>query len=382
VPQVGAHAPDPGSLCGHATDTATEVAVPLPRRVAMCLRRPLRHATSVVHAPVQRVLRRDIEGPLGVPRPAPTVRGMRIVIATAEPRGAYHLAPLAGALKTSGSAVVHLVPYPEPVQGNPVVEVVTCISVVADCDRVVVTGGTFSAWTELVARHAVTLGKPVVFSELAYVGNAEPVAPHVPVDFATALSDDGAASLSQYLGLAHVAVTGTPALDGLPAWAPEPKRALLLSTSDMVIRDPGLVLVAAAHALRQRGWDVRVRPHPREDRTPWDGFEVVDGETQAESAASAAVVVGYPGSAHVLAAAVGAPVIALSPTAALADVFTERQAAAMSAHAQSVRDVLDIVDTVDSPDPALVEAVVGPLGDASRRIVDLWTGAPPLRAEQ
>lgn len=303
---------------------------------------------------------------------------MRIVIVTAEPRGAYHLAPLVEALKEAPVSFTHLVPYPEPVQGDPVVEVSSHASVIAECDRLVVTGGTFSAWTELAARQATRLGKPVVFSELAYVGNAEPITPCVPVALATALSADGAASVSRYLAVSGVLITGTPALDDLPAWKPVARRALLLSTSDMALRDPELSLLAVAHALRDRGWDVRVRTHPREDRMPWKGFEIVNSETQAESAASAQVVVGYPGSAHVLAAAVGVPVIALSPNATLAAVFSEPQAAAMSAHAYSAAEVLDLIETAQSPEPALVEAVVGPVGGASHRLVGLWAGALPV----
>ena len=302
---------------------------------------------------------------------------MRIAIATAEPRGAYHLTPLAAALNESLTEFVHLVPYPESVQGEPVVEVSSCLSVIETCDRVVVTGGTLSAWTELVCRYAASLNKPVMFTELAYVNNTTPVTPRAPINLATALSIDGADSVSKYLRMSDVVVTGTPALDGLPLWNPVHKRALLLSTSDMTRRDPTLELLATGIALRQHGWDVRVRTHPREDRTPWDSFNVVDGETQAESAASAQVVIGYPGSAHVLAAAVGVPVIALSPNAVLASVFTERQAAAMSAHAQSATEVLDLIDSVRTPEPLLVEAVVGPIGGASRRIVDLWTGLLP-----
>ena len=302
---------------------------------------------------------------------------MLIVIATAEPRGAYHLTPLRNALKDTNDEFVHLVPYPESVQGEPVMDVTARLAVVESCDRVVVTGGTLSAWTELVCRHASSLGKQIVFTQLANVDHSLPVVPRVPVALATALSRDGADSVSRYLGMPDVTVTGTPALDVLPVWVPVPKRALLLSTSDMTRRDPTLELLATAVALRQRGWDVKVRTHPREDRTPWDAFDVVDGETQAESAAAAQVVIGYPGSAHVLAAAVGVPVIALSPNAALASVFTVRQAAAMSAHAQSAAEVLDVIDSVRTPDSALVEAVVGPIGGAARRVVDLWTGPLP-----
>jgi hypothetical protein len=306
-------------------------------------------------------------------RIAPIVRSMKVVVATAEPRGAYHLTPLAGALKMNAASFFHLVPYPEPVQGTASIEVVSQLPIINDCDRVVITGGTFSPWTELVARYAVSLGKPVVFSELAYVGNPAPVVPHVPIALATALSADGASSLTHYLGAPHVSVTGTPTLDQLPAWTPAPKRALLLSTSDMATRDPDLVLLGTARALQGRGWEVKVRPHPREDLAPWNGISVVEDETQAESASLAQIVIGYPGSAHVLAVAVGVPVIALSPNAALAAVFTEQQAAAMSGHAQSVADVLGLIDVVKAPDQVLVEAVVGPVGGAAQRIVDLWT---------
>ena len=305
---------------------------------------------------------------------------MRIAIATAEPRGAYHLAPLASAINESRAEFVHLIPYPEPVQGVPIAEVSSRLAVIETCDRVVITGGTLSAWTELVCRYAASLEKPVVFTELAYLSAAAPIAPVAPIIRATALSIDGADSVSRYFRMPDVVVTGTPALDELPPWNPVTRRVLLLSTSDMVRRDPTLELLATGIVLRQRGWDVRVRTHPREDRTPWDSFNVVDGETQAESAASAQVVIGYPGSAHVLAAAVGVPVIALSPNATLASVFTERQAAAMSGHARAAAEVLDLVETANTPDPLLVEAVVGPIGGAARRIIDLWTELPSCAA--
>ena len=145
----------------------------------------------------------------------------------------------------------------------------------------------------------------------------------------------------------------------------------------MTQSDPSLALFGVAVALCKRGWDVRVRTHPREDRLPWDAFKIVDSETQAESAASAQVVIGYPGSAHVLAAAVGVPVIALSPTVMHASIFTKRQAAAMCAHGRSADEVLGLIDSVGAPDPALVAAVVGPIGGAADRMVNLWTGPLP-----
>lgn len=300
---------------------------------------------------------------------------MRIVVATCEPRGAYHLAPLANALKDSYNEFMHLVPYPEPVQGKQVTDVTSNLAVIDICDRVVVTGGTLSAWTALVCRYAASLGKPIIFSELANVAQSAPITPRVPISLATALSMDGAISVARYLNVAKVSITGTPALDDMPDWKPVPGRALLLSTVSMMQSDPSLALLATGVALRQRGWDVRVRTHPREDKSPWDDFDIVYGETQAESAASAQVVIGYPGSAHALAAAVGAPVIALSPNAMHASIFTERQAAVMFAHARSMEEVLGLIDSVKAPDPAQVAAIVGPIGGAASRMVDLWTGS-------
>lgn len=297
---------------------------------------------------------------------------MRIVVATAEPRGAYHLSPLAGALAASGVTFTHLTPYPEEVQGDPVIPVTADASVIAAADRVVITGGTLSAWTELVVRCAASFGKEIVFSELAYVADASPASSDLVVDRVTALSPDGAAALRLYLGVDAVDVTGTPALDGLPAWSPVDRRVLVLSTSDMVLRDPDLALHTCAITLRSKGWDVRVRPHPREDLQPWDGFEIVSGETQAESASSAAVVVGYPGSAHVLAAAVGVPTIALAPTPTLASVFSSAQSTAMSANTSCVEGTLSAVAEASPPCADAVAAVVGPIGGAAERLVSSW----------
>jgi hypothetical protein len=305
---------------------------------------------------------------------------MQVVVATAEPRGAYHLAPLAAALDASAASFVHLVPYPEPTQGPQVVEVSHDAGLLAGCDRVVVTGGTLSAWTDLVARRANALGKPVVFSELAYLADPDPLPDPPAVVAATALSPDGARALGRYLGdaaPADVAVTGTPALDDLPAYQPVAGRVLLLSTSDMAHRDPGGVLVQVGRVLDEMGFEVRVRLHPREDPAPWAGFTVVAGETQAVSAASAQVVVGYPGSAHVLAAAVGAPTISVAPTAQLRGVLSAAQLAALSGQAATVGETLTLVGAARRPDPARVAEVVGPLGGAADRLVAVWAGPLP-----
>lgn len=206
-----------------------------------------------------------------------------------------------------------------------------------------------------VNRYAASLGTPIVFSELAYLGDCDPAESTVPVTHATALPPSSAGTVAHLLELTHVEVTGTSSLDHLPVWSPLPRRALLMSAPDLLARTPQLTLVAAAHALRERGWDVRVLPHPREDRSLRHGVTLVDDETLAQSVSVAQVVVGYPGSALLPAAAMGAPVVAGAPTAAFNNVFPVPQAA----------------------DRALVEAAVGPIGGASERLVNLWVAPLP-----
>lgn len=304
--------------------------------------------------------------------PAPTVVEVLVLIATAEPRGAYHLTPLAGACSNIDASFVHLLPYLEPVQGHAAVPVAADASLIDTCDRVVLTGGTFSPWTELVYRRAMSLQKPVCFSELAYVGAPAPLSCPPVLVRTTATSSDGAVALQRYLGPRDVEVVGTPALDALPPWRPVPGRVLLLSTSNISVRDPSATLRAVGRILLSDGWDVRVRLHPREDPTPWEGFELVKGESQATSAAAAQAVIGYPGSAHVLAAAVGVPVVSLAPTEELRRIFTPSQRAAMAAHTTAVDDTLAALHTAQPVPQDRVEPVVGPIGGAAARLVDAW----------
>lgn len=298
---------------------------------------------------------------------------MQVVIATAEPRAAYHLEPLRQALSMSSSSYTHLVPYPEPVQGEPVVEVASTTSIMDRADRVVITGGTLNPWTELVAREANRRQVPVLYSELAWA-TATPYAATPELAGASALSPAEAPRIAAMLGVnaASVVVTGIPALDNLPAYRPLPNTALVLSTVDMLDRDPDHVLLDAALEMQAAGWRVRVRCHPREDRQPWEGFEIVEGESQTESASTAAVVVGYPGSAHVLAAATGAPVISVEPNDGFSGILSAGEAALTSARLTRREDLITAVRSATPCDPSMLAEVVGPLDGASARLVAFW----------
>jgi hypothetical protein len=58
-----------------------------------------------------------------------TVLQVRLVLATAEPRGAYHLTPFDPVVRTSEHEWLHLVPYPESLQGCSAVSAVSDVSV-------------------------------------------------------------------------------------------------------------------------------------------------------------------------------------------------------------------------------------------------------------
>lgn len=304
---------------------------------------------------------------------------MRIVVATAEPRGAYHLAPLAQAInayRDEGVDVTHLLPYPEDPQGPVGVKCTADISVLHGADRVVVTGGSLSAWTALVVESCVTNRLPVAFSELASVPAQPSDSPHGgSFAAATALSVDGARCVSKHhnIPLERIVVTGTPQLDGLPAWEPVSGRVLLLSTSDAATRDPDLVLVAAGKVLRDLGHDVVVRLHPREDPAPWEGFVVSRADSVLTDAHHSEVVVGYPGSVHVVVAALGCPVVAVAPTRELGAVLTAAQKRAIPAHTSGLKDTLEAVTDAALPDCAAVADVVGPVGGSARRVVSAWS---------
>lgn len=297
---------------------------------------------------------------------------MNIVIATAEPRGAYHLAPLHAAMGASPHAFTHLIPYPEVVQGAPWRDTSSNPAVLEKADRLIVTGGGYSAWTELVAWRAADLGIPVLFTELAY--GQPPQGRALPVPTAlSAMSPASARVHADYHRVPQesVAITGNPLLDALPRYRPEPRHAVILSTVDRDRFDPKGVLLAIAQRLRSDGWKIAVRPHPREDRTMWEGFPLSTAGTPADSAANASVVLGYPGSAHLVAAAIGAPVIAVIPTAH-ADALPAEHMRIMSGVVRTTEGVDGVLSDARACDPALLGNVIGPIGGSAERIVDFW----------
>ena len=301
---------------------------------------------------------------------------MHIVIATAEPRGAYHLVPLHQSMMLSSSRFTHLVPYPEALQGEAWSSVSSDANILGSAELVVITGGGFSAWTELVARRADELNLPWVVSELAYGSRPDGIARPQPFAL-SAMSRAGASLFAEYHGseFGEVVITGTPLLDNLPIWRPIDKRALILSSVDAAIRDPGNVLREIASRLVEDRWEVVVRTHPREDRAYWDGFKLDYSPTPALAAQSASIVIGYPGSAHPICAALGVPTVAVVPT-------PELYAALPPAHCAIIPTWIEFADELEpyslpASNEATIEYICGPIGGSAQRLLDFWSSVAP-----
>ena len=290
-------------------------------------------------------------------------------IVTAEPRGAYHLAPLADALGDT-SDLVHLLPYPEPVQGHPPTDTTSDLDVLADVGRLVVTGGSWSAWTAAVAWRAHHLDLEVRFLGIAHSAPRPPFrAPAVARAAARSLAEAAPIASMHQLPVGQIVITGTPQLDNVPTWTPDGS-VLCVSTTDLDRRDPGFGLLAAARTLAERGVKVRVRTHPREDASVWDGFEVVGRDVPATTcAAMSSAVLAYPGSVLPTLAASGPPVVVYTPTAELRALLDSSWAPAAARTTERVTDLIDAALSCAPVAAETLEVLVGPRGGSAARIV-------------
>lgn len=303
-----------------------------------------------------------------------TVACMRIVLATAEPLGAYHLSALASAMTASPHQFTHLIPYDEKVQGTRWHDTTASLAALLDADRLVVTGGGFSAWTALVAAHANSLGVSVLFSELAFVPTVPPAFTVPRLERVSAVSRSGSLALATYLGVPEdaIVVTGNPLLDAMPAYCPDPSTILVVSTVMPERTDPDGQLRSLAARLKGEGLRVRVRCHPREDVAYWAGFDISLEGTIVQAAAGAQAAVGYLGSASPPLAALGVPFVVLDPVGERESLPFLHKAAvsAWTTTADGARAALAAATPVARD---AVEAVTGPLGGSAERVVSFWT---------
>ncbi|TDD42489.1 hypothetical protein E1286_30690 [Nonomuraea terrae] len=300
----------------------------------------------------------------------------RVLIATNEPWGTYHAAPLLPEAGRQGWDVVQLVPDLSQITPDDPVTVATPDNI-PEADLLVVTGA--GDWPADCAARLRDL--PLVAGSLAYQLPQE--APRAKefrdrLRAITASSPAEAKVFDDYLGTGgrRIEVVGTPQTDDLPRYRPEEGTVLVLTSvtkdSETGGSAPGTqLLLDAAAQLAAAGKHVLVGLHPREDRSLWEQYEIspvpsVLASARAESA------IGIPGTVFPVVAAMGVPLVGCTdPALQIPDYL-------LSVCTHTITSADDAVSAVETAEPVsrkvLYEAV-GPVGGSAKRLFKVWRKA-------
>ncbi|ONI70283.1 hypothetical protein ALI144C_47275 [Actinosynnema sp. ALI-1.44] len=307
---------------------------------------------------------------------ATTTRRKRVLIATNEPWGTYHVQPLLAEAARFGIRITQLVPdYSQVKPGDPVP--VATLADAPQADLLVVNGA--ETWPADCAKHFRRL--PVIASSLAYL---QPVEAARAREFRhrlrilTASSPAEARSFGKYFGTKRtVKVVGSPQTDNLPKRAPE--KDLVLVITSVTHPDgtgssaPGTeLLLAAAEKLAAAGKKILVGLHPRENRKLWERYEISAVPTlQASARAEAAI--GIPGTVFPFVAAVGTPLVGCTdPKLTVPDYLR----AVCSSTIDSAERAVSAVEQAHLPSDAVLKDAVGPVGGSARRLLHSWVRTP------
>ena len=170
--------------------------------------------------------------------------------------------PLYEEMNKRDSLFIHLVPYPETLQGQPWGNVSSSLSSVDQCDTLILAGGGFTAWSESILTYATRMRKRIYLSELAY-GSFANYRHGIKFDKVSALNHISKVKFCEKHSFKSndVIVTGSPqAVVGKKITG---SYILLLSTSDMSLRDPDKNLIEVATYLKNNDIPYKVRLHPR-----------------------------------------------------------------------------------------------------------------------
>lgn len=196
--------------------------------------------------------------------PAGATRGPRVLVATNEPWGTYHVKPLLAEAARRGWRLTQLVPdYTGITPGDPVP--VATPGDAPPADLLVVTGT--ADWpADCVARFPRL---PLVASSLSYQKPVEaPRAKEIRPRRVTSSSAAEGRAFATYLGThKNIRIVGSPQTDGLPPRAPEPDLVLVLTSVTHPDSTGGAapgteLLLAATEKLAAAGKRILVGPHP------------------------------------------------------------------------------------------------------------------------
>ena len=294
-----------------------------------------------------------------------------ITIITSEPRGAYHLMPLYEEMSKRNSVFTHLVPYPENLQGQAWRNVSSSLSSIDRCDTLVLAGGGFTAWSESILTYATRIGKRIYLSELAY-GSFTNYRSDIKFDKVSALNRISKIRFSekQSFNSDDVIVTGSPqAVEGKGIVG---GYVLLLSTSDMSQRDPDHHLIEVANYLKKNDIPYKVRLHPREEFSSWEGFKVSNELLLSDDLNGAKLVVAYPGTPTLNAVASNIPLLNLIPNDSFSGILDPSYNSILLNWASTGQEAIDKINNVALPDIREVTNLLGSNENVAKKIVDFW----------
>ncbi|NIH82492.1 hypothetical protein [Amycolatopsis viridis] len=298
-------------------------------------------------------------------------RSPRVLIATNEPWGTYHVKPLLAEAARRGWRLTQLVPDLTRITPGDPVPVATPDNA-PSADLLVVTGA--GDWPADCAARFRRL--PLVASSLAYQQPVQaPRARELHPRLITSSSPAEARAFGTYLGRRrHIRIVGSPQTDDLPRRAPEPGLVLVLTSvthpDGTGAAAPGTeLLLAAAEKLAAAGKRILVGLHPREDRTLWDRYEI-SSVPSVQAAARAEAAIGIPGTVFPLVVAVGTPVVGCTdPALTVPDYLRSVCSSTITDPGQAVA----AISGAHLPDAKTLADAVGPVGGSARRLLDAWS---------
>ncbi|GAA4056476.1 hypothetical protein [Actinomadura miaoliensis] len=300
---------------------------------------------------------------------------LRVLVATNEPWGTYHVRPLLAEAARRGYLLTQLVPDYSQIAPGESVPVATP-QTAPRADLLVVTGA--SDWPADMAARFPRLR--LAASSLAYLNPVE--APRARelrhrLRAITSSSPAEARAFAGYLGLHRpIQVVGSPQTDALPARDPQPDTVLVLTSVTYPDQTGGAapgtqLLLDAAARLQAAGKRIVVGLHPRENPALWDRYEISDVPS-VEAAARAEAAIGIPGTVFPLVVAVGTPVVGcLDPALRVPDYLL----AVCSSTITSAEGAVPAVEQARLPDARTLADAVGPVGGSAARLLSSWRRA-------
>lgn len=301
---------------------------------------------------------------------------MRVVLATNEPWGTYHAAPLVDAAVEAGVELIQWVPDLERVPGDTKVAVSDKRSVLTTADLVVV-NGLFTEHTLAAATAAEEASVPLFLSELAYL-RAVPSTRRFSFTAVQATSYATTPVIGIHGRVSHsqVEVVGWPSLDQLPARQTQPGLIVGLThvseptaTGGHHKGDEHDLLYRSLEGLEQAGYEVIVRRHPRERSDRWSRWPTCDSCSTAEALCQAELVVGLAATPAFYTAAYQIPFLG---------ILSPRIPDYIASCVTPLDWESDLLQLAEQAEPLSVEHrewICGPIGGAAERMVGGWLAA-------